>query len=303
MLSNEPGGSVAGEIGERNVWGRGDALAAAADFIEAELTAAGYTVRPQDVSFDGDIPLGDGEAIHVSGTAPNVEVEIAGTDRAAEIVVIGAHFDTVRGTPGADDNASGVAALLALARLAVHSQPSRTLRFVGFFNEEPPFFNSGMWMGSEAYAQACATRHDNVVAMLSLESMGFFADAEGTQRFPGSLGWFYPSRGDFIAFVGDGASDRLVERSMLAFRRVARVPSEGLVSNVGATGFSDQRSFWHSGYRGLMVTDTALFRNETYHEATDAPETLDYSRLALVVEGLREVLADLAGIGRHPIEL
>ena len=294
---------LAGEIGERHVFGREKELAAAGDYIEAELTSAGYAVRQVDVPFDGSVPEGEGETVHVVGTAPNIEVEIRGSDRAGEIVVVGAHFDTVKGTPGADDNASGVAALLALARIAAGTHPSRTLRFVGFFNEEPPFFNTGKWMGSEVYAQECAKLHENVVAMLSLEAMGYFADGEGTQDFPGPLGWFYPSRGNFIAFVGNGPSDALVESAIVAFRRQGKVPSEGLVSNLGATGFSDQRSFWRAGYRGLMVTDTALFRNETYHEATDVPDTLDYVRLALVVEGLREVLADLAGIGRPPIGL
>ncbi|MFQ5840647.1 MAG: M28 family peptidase, partial [Candidatus Methylomirabilales bacterium] len=187
--------TLAGEIGERNLF-RYDALAAAAGFLEATLRAAGYVVRRQGYEVGGRI-------------CHNIEAEIAGTDRAGEVVIVGGHYDSVVGSPGANDNATGVAAVLALARAFAGKRTSRTLRFLGFVNEEPPWFRTPA-MGSLRYARRCGEGGERVAAMLSLETIGYYADEKGSQRYPFPLSSFYPSTGNFIAFVGNMASRRLV---------------------------------------------------------------------------------------------
>ena len=214
----------------------------------------------------------------------------------AEIVVIGAHYDSAVGTPGADDNASGVAALLVLARELRTRQPRRTLRFVAFTNEEPPWFH-GPEMGARHHARAAKARGDEIVAMLSLESIGYYRDEPGSQRYPAPFGAFYPDRGDFLMFVGNVASTGLVRRSVKAFRSARRFPSEGAAvpASIPGVDWSDHRAFWEEGYKALMITDTAPNRNPRYHEPDDTADTVDVARLSLVVSGLRAVIEALAG--------
>ncbi len=211
---------------------------------------------------------------------------------------MGAHYDTVLDSPGADDNASGVAALLAIAReLASRPQPpARTVRLVAFANEEPPHFQTPR-MGSLVYARRARERGDRIVAMLSLESIGYYSDAPGSQRYPlFLLGWIYPSRGDFLAFVGDVGARALVRRAIASFRRHAALPSEGAAVPGFVPGvlWSDHWSFREAGYPAIMVTGTAPFRNPHYHEPSDRPETLDYDRLARATAGLARVIDALA---------
>jgi Zn-dependent M28 family amino/carboxypeptidase len=198
----------------------------------------------------------------------NLEATKAAGD---EIVVVGAHYDTAetdeRGTaPGADDNASGVAAMLAIARALTAEKlaPKRTLRFVAFVNEEPPYFwNDGM--GSLVYARACKARGDRIAAMLSLETLGYYRDEPGSQKYPPVVSWFYPDRGDFIAFVGNTASRSLVRAAIATFRSSVAFPSEGAAMPGFVTGVGWSRA-----------------------------DTLDYDRLARVVEGLVAVVKKLA---------
>ena len=267
---------LAGNIGERNVM-HPQALADAARYIERAFADAGYTPARQTFVADGV-------------SCSNIEV-LGG----AEIVVIGAHYDSVIGAPGADDNGSGVAAILALARAFARRKQNRTLRFVAFANEEPPWFATEQ-MGSFRYAQRCRERRENVVAMLSLESIGYFTDTAGSQQYPAMLEHVYPKQGNFIAFASNLTSGALLRRCVAVFRRHATVPAEGgaLPEQVPGIGWSDQWAFWRCGYRAVMVTDTALFRNPNYHTATDTPDTLDYERLARVVEGLSSVVENLA---------
>jgi Zn-dependent M28 family amino/carboxypeptidase len=214
---------------------------------------------------------------------------VGGTSRAAEIVVVGAHYDSVEGTRGANDNGSGVAALLAAARAFAQrsDRPARTLRFVAFANEEPPYFQ-GSGMGSLVYARACRARGDRVVAMVSLETIGFYTDMPDTQHYPPPLGIAYPSTGNFIGFVGNVASRALVRRAISAFRETTRFPSEGaaLPEWMPGVGWSDHWSFWQAGYPAIMVTDTAPFRYPHYHDASDLPDKLSYDRMARVVDGI-----------------
>jgi len=207
-------------------------------------------------------------------------------------VIVGAHYDSREGTPGADDNASGAAAALALARAFVNVKPSRTLRFVFFTNEE--YFREDL-MGSLVYAKLCRALNENIVAMVSLETIGYFSDVANSQKYPFPINLFYPSTGDFVGFVGNVASRSLVRTAIGSFRTVATVPSQGVAAPefIDGVGWSDQWSFWRLGYPGIMITDTAPFRNPNYHRPTDTPDTLDYGRLARVVAGLESVVADL----------
>ena len=272
--------SLAGDIGERQLE-RSGTLDRAWQRIKLELDAAGYDAKSLTYSVDGH-------------TVANVEATLPGLS-SHEIVLVGAHYDTAVGAPGADDNASGVAVLLALARAFTRKAERRTIRFVAFVNEEPPHFWSPT-MGSLHYAKSCKERGDEIVAMLSLESLGYYRDEPGSQKYPPVVSWFFPDRADFVGFVGNLGSRSLVRDAIGAFRTAARFPSEGaaLPSAVTGVGWSDQWSFWQVGYPAIMVTDTAPFRNPNYHQPSDTPETLDYDGIARVVSGLVSVVAKLA---------
>jgi Peptidase family M28 len=271
---------LAGEIGERNVFKEKE-LAAAADYIEGIFTNAGFKVTRQNYEVYRE-------------TCHNLVAELGGQRNRNEIVVAGAHYDSVAGCPGANDNGSGVAALLELARAWSGRPCARTLRFVAFANEEPPFFQTEE-MGSLVYAKQCRQRGDNIIAMLSLETIGYYSSQKGSQKYPAPMGLFYPSRGDFVAFVGNTANVRLVRRCIELFRHEAAFPSEGagLPGRLPGVDWSDHWSFWQVGYPGIMVTDTAVFRYPYYHRAEDTPDKLDYDRLARVVDGLEKVIEAL----------
>ncbi len=273
--------ALAGRIGERNLF-RYPALLEAARYVEESFTAAGHTPRSQSFQVDG---------VEVR----NIEVELRGHASAGGVVVVGAHYDSVHGSPGANDNATGVAAVLELARLLSGRALPRTVRLVAFVNEEPPFFLTGA-MGSAHYAERAAAHGERVVAMLSLETIGYYSDTPGSQHYPLPLGAFYPDTGNFIGFVGNLRSRALVRRATGSFRRHARFPSEGLAAPGWLTGvgWSDHQAFWRAGYPAIMVTDTALFRYREYHSAADRPEVVDHGRMARVVDGLAAVVADLA---------
>jgi hypothetical protein len=270
---------LAGEIGERNLQHYAQ-LNAAADFIEGSFSRAGLQPRRDTYELQG-------RACH------NIETEIRGAR--PQIVVIGAHYDSVFGSPGANDNGSGVAALLALARRFAGKPAGQTLRFVAFVNEEPPYFQTEQ-MGSFVYARRCKGRGDQISAMLSLETIGYFSDAPRSQKYPPGISAFYPSTGNFIGFVGDFRSRALVRRVVASFREQGKIPSEGaaLPSFIPGVAWSDQWSFWQCGYPAIMITDTAPFRYPHYHETTDTPDKLEYDRFALVVSALEKTIAELA---------
>jgi Zn-dependent M28 family amino/carboxypeptidase len=270
------------EIGERNLW-RDGTLGATADYIEETLQAIGYAVSSQ--------------AYTVQGTrVRNLEAVLDGTSWAQEIVVIGAHYDTVRGSPGANDNASGVAGLLEIARLLAARPLARSVRFVAFVNEEAPFFYT--WeMGSHRYARRAHERGDTITAMLSLETIGYYSDADGSQQYPNPVyAWLYPNTGNFIGFVGNLASRKLERQCLGSFRSHSAFPSEGVAAPGRMAGihWSDHWSFWQEGYAAVMVTDTAWYRYPHYHASTDTPDRIDYQHLARVVAGLAQVTVDLA---------
>ncbi|MGH7151766.1 MAG: M28 family peptidase [Planctomycetota bacterium] len=276
--------ALAGGIGERNL-PRFHALESAADLVERGFREAGLKTRREEYQAEGR-------------ACSNLEAEVEGASSAAEIVVVGAHYDTVPGSPGANDNATGTASLLALARAFAGKRPARTLRFVAFANEERPYSGTEI-MGSRVYALGCHKRGEEIVAMLSLETMGYYSTYPGSQRYPFPFSLLYPSTGDFIAFVGNVGSRDLVRKVVESFRRTTPFPSEGgaLPGSVPGVGWSDHASFWEQGYPGVMVTDTAPFRYPHYHTAEDTPEKIDYGRLARVVAGLERVVAELAEAG------
>ena len=273
---------LAGGFGERNLANAPGALERTASWLTERLTTLGYVVKEE--------PFPGGER-----TVKNLIVEKPGASRPHELIVIGAHYDSAHGTPGADDNGSGVAVGLALAAHVMKQAPARTVRFVFFTNEEPPYFRTTS-MGSEVNARATRARGDDVKAMLSLETMGYFTDEAHSQHYPWPFSVAYPSTGNFIAFVGDSESRDLARECVRVFRENAKVPSEGaaLPAFIEGADWSDHGPFWRQDYRAVMVTDTAPFRNPHYHEASDVPERVDFRRLALTTEGLFFVVEALA---------
>ena len=274
---------LAEQIGPRSTQ-EPQALEQAARYLQQQLEQMGYRVQSQEFQVDGV-------------ACRNLEVELPGAENPDEIVVVGAHYDSVPGCPAANDNGTGVVALLALAEHFRQARTARTLRFVLFVNEEPPYFSTEA-MGSFRYARRCRRRRENIVAMLSLETMGYYRDEPGTQQYPPPFSLFYPSAGNFIGFVGNVRSRGLVARVVGVFRRHGRIPSEAaaLPEVISGVGWSDHWSFWQHGYPALMVTDTAPFRYPYYHTPQDTIDKVDLDRLARVVFGLQKVIEDLAGV-------
>lgn len=267
------------------------ALSRTAAYIEQRLTSLGYAVNNQYFAVGG---------INVR----NIEVVIQGKNRPKEVVIVGAHYDSTDDGPGANDNASGSAALLELAGLLRTSNTEKTIRLVWFVNEEPPYFQ-GKDMGSVRYAKLAMSRRDEKVqAMLSLETLGYYSDAPQSQKYPhNAMRAFYPDAGNYLAFVGNWQSRDLVSASVKAFRRSTPFPSQGLAlpDSIKALehisdplGYSDHWSFWQHNVPALMVTDTAMMRYPHYHTAQDTPDKIDYLKLARVTLGLHSVIRELA---------
>ncbi len=254
----------------------------AAAYIERTLRGLGYEVVSQEFSAD-------------DRAYRNLEATLRGTSKPQEVVVLGAHYDTAEQAPGADDNASGVAGVLELAQVFAQERQSRTVRFVFFPNEEPPSFPTAD-MGSRHYATAARERNDQIVAMLSIESIGYYDTEKGSQRYPFPLNLAYPDVGDFIGFVSNLKSRSLLHRAIAAFRAHATLPTQGAAapSWVPDVWWSDHWSFWREGYHAIMITDTAPYRNPFYHTPQDTPDKLDYDRMARVVHGLTHVVRAIA---------
>ena len=273
---------LADTIGERS-YQRIEELNKAADFIEERFNSCKCIAERQHFSYKGN-------------TFFNIAAEVKGAGPSEEgILVVGAHYDTVVETPGADDNASGVAGMLELARLAQLRPFRKTTRFVAFTLEEPPFFMTAR-MGSHIYAGDLRRQGVRVSGMISLEMLGYYSDHEGSQFFPiPFLKWFYPDIGNYIAFVGNMRSKAFTKKLKESFRRFSALPVESLnaPSIVPGVDFSDHRSFWKFGFPALMITDTAFYRNPNYHGMGDTPATIDYDRMESLVIGLSKALRDL----------
>ena len=271
---------LAGNLGERNLMHQ-ENLNAAADYIANNFEQAGLNISEQSYQ--------DDQAI-----VRNIIGEKLGKQN-NKILVVGAHYDSVDGSPGADDNASGVAALIAIANLLKTKQVDTTIRFVAFCTEEPPYFYTRQ-MGSWQYAKMLKERGENIIGMFSLESIGYYSDIKNSQSYPMFLGALYPDKANFIGFVANLASRKLLLHALSAFRRNIKFPSEGISAPtlIPGIGWSDQWSFWKMGYKAVMITDTAPYRNPYYHTCDDLPDTIDYDRMARVVYGLTYMIQDLA---------
>ena len=272
--------TISFDIGARNS-GQYENLNATKIFLEKTLNQAGYKTKSVDYKINGR-------------SYYNLETERLGTEKPQEIVVIGSHYDTAFSTRGANDNGTGAAATLELAKIFANKSTKRTLRFVEFTNEEPPYF----WtenMGSLVYAKEARQRGENIVAMLSLETMGYFSDATNSQKYPFPIGLLYPNQGNFIGFIGNLNSGNLVKQAIASFRRSALFPSEGaaLPAWLPGIGWSDHWSFWQQGYPAIMVTDTATYRYPHYHTDQDTLDKVDFDKLTRIVLGLERVIADL----------
>ncbi|HEY7661969.1 MAG TPA: M28 family peptidase [Xanthobacteraceae bacterium] len=262
-----------------------DELEQVARYIEATLASFGYAVGRQEFFADGK-PVRNIDAV----------IEPAGTSD-PEVLVVGAHYDSVRGSPGANDNASGTAAVLELARLLrdLDGRSSKRIRFVLFVNEEPPYFKTEA-MGSLNYASALAQRRERVVAMYSLETIGFYSSEPGSQSYPAPFGLIFPDRGDFVAFVGLLRSRPLVRATVRSFRSHTAFPTIGGVAPgfVPGIAWSDHWAFAARGFQAVMITDTAPFRYPHYHRPSDTPDKVDTRSLARVVKGIERVVRELA---------
>lgn len=248
-------------------------LERAADYIQASLKASGAAVSNQDV--------------RVEGTRYRNVIARFGP-ASGPVLVIGAHYDTHGDTPGADDNASGVAGLLELARLLGRSPPPRAIELVAYTLEEPPHFRTEH-MGSARHARSMKEAHRDVELMLSLEMIGYFSDQPGSQRFPYSVfAWLYPHQGNFIALVGKLDHFALMRKVKAAMAGATSLPVRSINAPPTLQGidFSDHLNYWKEGMPAIMVTDTAFLRNSNYHRVEDTFEKLDYGRMAKVVQGV-----------------
>jgi Zn-dependent M28 family amino/carboxypeptidase len=257
-------------VGERNPVSGQRHLAAVETFIEKELASYGLQIESDYFSYRG------GNFRNVIGRLGN---------QSTPMIIVGAHFDSVEGTPGADDNASGVAVLLETARLLSSSRLRSQVLFCAFQLEE---FNM---VGSTHLARKLKGSGATVQAMMSLEMVGYTDLRPGSQKYPAGLGWLYPDRGDFIGVIGNWNSNRLLRRFAQRLRQVEGLPVETLSlpgngALVPAARLSDHAPFWDLGFPALLVTDTAFLRNPHYHRATDSLETLDINFMAKVCEGV-----------------
>ncbi len=277
---------LAGTIGERNVF-HPAALEDAAAYITQIWESQGYTVMRQPYTVQGV-------------ESANLEVTRIGYDAPKVLLLIGAHYDSVFGSPGGNDNGSGVAALLELSRLFAVREPGHSIRFVAFTNEEPPFFATRR-QGSMVYARQARQRGDNIPLMVALETIGCYRDAPRSQAYPPFFRFFFPDRANFVAFVSNFHSRRFMRRLARLFRAGSDFPLEHAAAPaiIPGVAWSDHRSFWRHGYRALMVTDTAFYRYPEYHTAQDTADRLDYVQFARMTGGLFSALVrmDAEGFG------
>lgn len=277
------------QIGPRHV-GRPSQLREAMTYIEREFLAMADSVERQTY---------DAAGTEVS----NLIVERPGMAAPDSIVVLGAHYDTIPGTPGADDNASAIAVFIEVARRLAGRAARRTVRFVAFPCEEPPHFYT-MTMGSQVHARRCRTRGEKIVGMLCLEMVGYYSDEPNSQAIPpGIPSWLhpvFPHRGNFLAAVGNLRSLGLSWRFRRGFKKESSLPlfSICLPESIPEIRLSDNSSFWDQGYPALMLTDTAFLRNPHYHQASDRADTLDYDRMASATLGVAGAVARLAAMER-----
>jgi len=272
---------LATEIGERNARTDIVKLDEAANYISDNLAASGYSVI---------------ETTFGEQSFRNVSAEIKGVTTPEEIIVLSAHYDTAIRTAGADDDASGVAAVLEIAKLLHGHEFDRTIRFILFPNEEKPF-GVGELKGSYVSARNSFEQGENIVAMYSLEMLGYFSDAKDSQSYPYYLRGLFPTQGNFIIFGSNIPSRSLLHDSIKFFRNQKLFPSEGMAlpaSLIGRIQGNDAAAYWQFGYPAVLITDGGEYRNPNYHRASDLPDSLDYQSMAQITLGIHGILTNLA---------
>ncbi|MBN4054692.1 M28 family peptidase [Nitrospira defluvii] len=281
---------LAGQIGERH-FARPEAFKRAAHYIHDQFENSGYEAVFEHFHIK-DIPLitrlsvdRENQATLEAFDYKNVVAVKAGLGD--EVIVLGAHYDTAVGTPGADDNASGIAVLLEVARLLQQAMLERSILFVAFANEEPPFFRTKA-MGSAQFINTREPQNQEIALMISLEMLGYYSEALDVQGYPPLLRFFYPAHANFLAVVGNFASNRFVKEITQVFRKQTNIAVESLSapSFVPGVDYSDHRNFWKAGIPAVMLTDTAFYRNPNYHGDQDLPQTLNYEKMGEVTKGV-----------------
>jgi Peptidase family M28 len=283
---------LAETLGERNM-AHPEKLEKAAAYFEKNFRDCGGKVSSQIYELK--------KGFWFPGSGPkdykprNIEAEFLGEAFRDEIILVGAHYDSVFGSPGANDNATGAACLLEIGKILSEKKLKRTVRLVAFVNEEPPFFRTKN-MGSYVYAKRSWERRENILGMISLETLGYYSDQKGSQKYPFPLGFFKPDKGNFVAFVSNIHSKPLLNKIVTRFRDQAEFPSDGVSAPQIITGidWSDQWSFWKFNFPAIMVTDTGPYRYPYYHSLKDTSDKIHYDRLARVVLGISKVIEDLA---------
>ncbi len=263
-----------------------DNLTPARVYIANEFSALGYEVKYQNYELYGH-------------EFSNIIVDIDSVDHTSPVLIVGAHYDSVPGSPGANDNASGVAALLEVARYLKNIEETKyRIRLIAFANEEPPYFQTEE-MGSAVYVKSMTESEEQILGMISIETIGYYTNREGSQTYPKLFHLLYPDQGNFVSFIGNLQSRELVTSSISIFRKNCRVPSEGIASPafIPGVGWSDHWSFWVSGHKAIMITDTAPYRYPHYHKASDTPDKLNYDQYSRVVHGLFKVVEGIAKNG------
>lgn len=269
---------LSNEIGSRN------------SFQYSALAQAAYYIKKQMSQYDSNLLLQEYQIENQKFY--NLVLEKPGEIVPDEIIVIGAHYDTVLNSPGADDNASGIACLLELIRLLQNYSNRRTIRFVAFTLEEPPFFASEQ-MGSQVYARSCRAKNENIIGMIALEMLGYYTVKKNSQKAPfKDLKGKYSDKGDFIAVVGNESSRPLTEKFTASLKHTSLIKTELFIpfSYLPEIELSDHSSFWKQNYSAIMITDTAFYRNPNYHEAGDTIDTLNFRYFAKLVFSLVSAL-------------
>jgi hypothetical protein len=254
------------------------------EWIKQRWESQGYIVKKHTFSIKGK-------------EYSNLEIEIKGRKLPSEIIIISAQYDTLPDSPGANNNGSGMAVLFQLSQLLRKHTPDRTLRLLNFVNEEDPFFGTEM-MGSYQYAKKCRARHEDIRVMLSLDALGIYTDRIGSQKYPFPFSLFYPSRGNFLAFIGDFSSRKYMMETTKGFKKGSSFPIEaGVVpKRVEGAAWSDHLSFWRFGYPGIMITDTGGFRSASHTTKEDTVDKLNFEAMSRIVIGMYTSVLHLASL-------
>lgn len=272
---------IADEIGERHVR-KHLALHRIANYISQQWTMMGYEVERQPFTAKGV-------------KCENLEATKTGSDKPDDIILICAHYDTAKDCPGANDNASGIAAMLEIARYFSHTNPGCSIRFVALTNEKPPFYGtekSGSWI----YAHRANHNCDKIRTAIILESLGYYNNANHSQLYPPPMSLFHPKQGNFLAMASNLGSMTTMRKFAKCFKKHSRFRFETMVAQnfLPWVKWSDSSPFWLNGYHAFMISDTAQYRYPFYDSVRDTPEKIDYQCLTFITDGLTRAIEELA---------